>query len=445
MNGRFDYKKFAILYVDDEEKSLKMFSQAFERSFRVYTAPSAAEGFRVLEQHHDDIGVLMSDQRMPGEKGAQFLERARKAHPCVIRILATAYADIEAAITAVNSGAIYRYVAKPWEVVELEQVLRRALEFFQVWQERDQLLREKLSVIHNMMIADRVVGLGIMAAGLNHHIRNSLVAVRTFLDLAPLKLEQEQVKMDQLRNPTYWRGFYEQVQAQVKRITDMLDGLGLATDRPPGRFEDLVHLPALISETLQRARQQLEEKQIQVDNRLPVDLPEIYADRAKICRLFDLLIQDEVVSLPKGRTIRMSGSVLPGDTEQSTLVQVEVQDDGLGLSPEALRSVFDPFFTRVDNPQELGINLMACYFIVYHHGGRIEVKSREGAGTTFLITLPVHPQGQTPITPEKEFLGKALLNDELWHRLLAGKEDEHRSTGQEQDRNNSLHGTMSQA
>ena len=61
MNGSFDYKKYAILYVDDEEKSLKMFAQAFENVFRIYTAPNAAEGFRVLEEHAEEIGVLISD------------------------------------------------------------------------------------------------------------------------------------------------------------------------------------------------------------------------------------------------------------------------------------------------------------------------------------------------------------------------------------------------
>jgi two-component system, probable response regulator PhcQ len=421
MNGHVDYRRFAVLYVDDEEKSLKMLAQAFEKNFRIYTAVSAAEGFRVLQEHHEEIGLIMSDQRMPGEKGVQFLERARQAHPCIIRILATAYADIEAAISAVNSGAIYRYVTKPWEMAELEQILRRGLEFFQVQHERDQLLREKLSAIHHMMIADRVIGLGIMAAGLSHHIRNSLVAVRTFLDLAPLKLEQERVKMDQLQNPAYWRGFYEQVQGQVKRITDMLVDLGLASEQPLPEFDGLVQLPAVVSQVVEKARARLAEKRITVEINLPPDLPELRGDEVKIRRLFDLLIQDEISSLPNESRIVISGGVAGAARPENALVTIEIKDNGPGLSPEALRSVFDPFFTRRDNPQELGINLMACYFIVHHHGGSIEVKSHEQEGNTFLITLPLQPKAQPPPLQDKEFLGKALLNDELWHKLLAGQ------------------------
>src|SRR5437660_9532383 len=188
MDHLYDYKKYAILYVDDEEKSLKYFHRAFEEHFRILTAANAQDGLKLLEEHKDEIGLLMTDQRMPGEKGVWLLEKARQLRPRIIRILATAFSDMDAAVAAVNSGAIYKYVTKPWDPPQLEATLKRGLEFFIVQRERDQLLKEKMSVLHNMMITDRVVSLGILAAGLSHHLRNSMVAVRTFLDLAPSKL-----------------------------------------------------------------------------------------------------------------------------------------------------------------------------------------------------------------------------------------------------------------
>src|SRR5678815_3174274 len=134
-------------------------------------------------------------------KCVQLLEKARQLRPRIIRMLATAYSDFEAAVDAVNTGAIYKYVHKPWDIPGLEVTLKRALEFFMVQRERDELLREKLSVLHNLMITDRVVSLGVLAAGLGHHIRNSLVAIRTFLDLAPEKLQEEKVDLEELRSP----------------------------------------------------------------------------------------------------------------------------------------------------------------------------------------------------------------------------------------------------
>src|SRR6266436_5909042 len=220
MQNLYDYKKFAILYVDDEEKSLKYFAKAFEDQFRILTAPNAQHGLKLLEEHKDEIGLLMTDQRMPGEKGVWLLEKARQLRPRIIRILATAFADMDAAIAAVNTGAIYKYVTKPWDPPQLENTLKRGLEFFIVQRERDQLLREKMSVLHNMMIADRIVSLGLLAAGLSHHIRNALVAVKTFLDLAPAKMEEEKMDLHSLRNPDFWKEYYQNVQGQISRINN---------------------------------------------------------------------------------------------------------------------------------------------------------------------------------------------------------------------------------
>src|SRR5438874_2676525 len=205
MEHLYDYKKHAILYVDDEEKSLKYFTRAFEDQFQILTASNATDGLGLLEEHKDEIGLLMTDQRMPGEKGVWLLEKARQLRPRIIRILATAYADMDAAIAAVNTGAIYKYVGKPWDPPQLEATLKRGLEFFMVQRERDHLLKEKMSVLHNMIIDDRIVSLGLLAAGLSHHIRNSLVAVKTFLDLAPNKLQEENLDLAGLRNPDFWK------------------------------------------------------------------------------------------------------------------------------------------------------------------------------------------------------------------------------------------------
>ncbi len=104
MQNYYDYKKHFILYVDDEEKSLKYLTKAFEDTFRFLTAPNAEEGYRLLENHRDEIDILLTDQRMPGETGVQLLEKSRHISPRLVRILVTAYTDLDATIAAVNSG-----------------------------------------------------------------------------------------------------------------------------------------------------------------------------------------------------------------------------------------------------------------------------------------------------------------------------------------------------
>lgn len=420
METLYDYKRFAILYVDDEEKSLKYFDRAFGGRFRIFTATNAGDGFALLQKHREEIGILMTDQRMPGEKGVQLLEKARQLNPRIIRILATAFTDLDAAIQAVNTGAIYKYVTKPWDVPQLEATLRRGLEFFIVQRERDALMREKVAVLHNLMITDRVISLGILAAGLGHYVQNSLVAVRTFLDLAPAKLEEESINLEDMRNPAFWKDFYGHVRAQIKRITEMLQVLGQATERPSRPFADQIRLDEAVAQTLARFQPRLAERQLAVDNRIPHDLPPLSVDRPIFERLFDFLLEDELTNLPAGGQISLRAQIVTGAPSAEPSVQITLEDNGPGLPDKALRSVFDPFFLRNGNPQEFGINLMACYFIVYHHGGKVEIQNREGKGLTVEMTFPTRPLPSSAEGNEQEFLTKLMMNDRLWEKLLAG-------------------------
>ena len=418
MENFHNYQGSAILYVDDEEMSLKYFTRAFGNKFRVLSAANAADGYRLLEQHRNEIGLLMTDQRMPGEKGVQFLERARQLHPRAIRILTTAYSDLDVAIEAVNSGAIYKYVTKPWDIPQLEVTLRRALEFFIVQRERDLLLKEKLSALERMLITDRVLSLGILAARLGYYVRNSLVAVRTFLDLAPEKLLEEKVDAEHMRNPNFWKEFYEQAQGQIRRITGLLTDLVIATEKSDSPSLQELHLDETVARCVEKLKGSLLQNGITVVNKIPPGLPPLTVEWEKFQRLFDLLIKDEIMSLPPGSHIYLDANLRPGEEQE---LEIQVRDDGPGLPREALRSVFDPFFLRIGNHQEFGINLMACYFIVYHHGGRIAVQNQEGQGVTFTLTFPLQPKMVSAAEEEEVFITKVLMNDAFWERLIAGE------------------------
>jgi two-component system, probable response regulator PhcQ len=418
MDNPYDYRKYAILYVDDEEKSLKYFTRAFGEEFRVFTAVSAEEGLKLLEQNADEIGLLLTDQRMPGQQGVWLLERARQFRPRIVRILVTAFTDPDAMIAAVNSGSISKFITKPWDPPQLEIVLRQSLEFFMVQSERDQLLTEKLSVLRNMMIADRIVSLGLLAAGLSHHIRNSLVAVKTFLDLAPSKLAEEKADLKGLRNPDFWKDYHQNVQAQIGKINNLLTDLRSSADNNLAtQFADEVSLGDAVKAALEKYRPELATRQIEVDNQIPGSLPALRAEHGKFYRLFELLIKDELATLPAGSKITFTAELQ--DYGPKPEIVLEITDNGPGLPQEALSVIFDPFVTGNAAPSEYGINLMACFFIVHHHGGKIEAKSRPGCGNHFTLHLPLKPEmGEAPAN-DSEFIQKALLNEGLWEKLLA--------------------------
>lgn len=148
-----------ILYVDDEEKALKYFRMAFAQKFTIHTATSAKEGLEIIRRLGRQIGIVVSDQRMPEMLGAEFLGIVRQEFPHVVRILTTAYSDLESAIQAVNKGHIYQYVVKPWEVKDFGMVLQRAADYHHVLTERNQLLSLKMSTLQRILSGDRLVWL----------------------------------------------------------------------------------------------------------------------------------------------------------------------------------------------------------------------------------------------------------------------------------------------
>jgi two-component system probable response regulator PhcQ len=155
-----------ILYVDDEAMALKYFERLVSPLAPVLTATSVDEGRALLDAHAQEIAVLVSDQRMPGARGNELLRHAREHHPAVVRMLTTAYSDIGEAIEAINSGEIYRYIAKPWELEHLRADLRNALELATLRAERDGLLREKLMVEQARLLGQRIAQLRAVAAAL---------------------------------------------------------------------------------------------------------------------------------------------------------------------------------------------------------------------------------------------------------------------------------------
>lgn len=412
-----DYKKYIVLYVDDEEKSLKSFSRAFGHLFHIKTAPTAVEGLKVLQDHAEEVGLLITDQLMPGEKGVWLLNQVRQIKPDVLRILATAYSDIEAVVQAVNTGAIYHYLTKPWDPAQLENTIKHALQLFSVQRERDQLLREKMSVLHNMMVSDRVVSLGFMAAGMSHHIRNSLVPVKTFIDMVPEQMRADNFDPAKSQNPEFWTDYQLSAQQHLDKINNLLKELWAVAETRGLAFTDRVHLHDVMLDVTMRLREQLAAKKVSVEINIPKDLPILTVDKAKFVRIFELLLKDEIVSLPEGSRVQINATPVEGTDGQR--VQVSLRDNGPGLTEDTHRNIFDPFNPRADSPSEHGINLMACYFIVHYHGGKIEAHNADGGGTEFRMEFPVSGNAPAQAMQNREFFQKLNITDDLWQKLLS--------------------------
>lgn len=136
-----------VLFVDDEELARRTFERMVEKEFRVLLAEDVKQAMQVLDENHEEIGILLSDQRMPGQLGVDLLEYCRSTYPDIIRMLTTAYSELNDAIAAVNRGEIMRYIEKPWGNIDSILVdLKLAATLYEIKKENQQLIDEKLAV-----------------------------------------------------------------------------------------------------------------------------------------------------------------------------------------------------------------------------------------------------------------------------------------------------------
>jgi K+-sensing histidine kinase KdpD len=129
---------YKILYVDDESQNLYLFRSFFEQDYEVLTAASGAEALTILAEQ--EIQVLLADQRMPGINGIQLLETVAREYPETVRVLVTGYSDIDVVIDAINRGAVYRYLSKPWDIDEIKATIRNAIEVYELKRKNQNLI-----------------------------------------------------------------------------------------------------------------------------------------------------------------------------------------------------------------------------------------------------------------------------------------------------------------
>jgi response regulator RpfG family c-di-GMP phosphodiesterase len=148
-------KKHTLLVVDDEMDVCDSVHDLLRLEFRVLKARSAEEGLRLMKEN--EVHIIMTDQRMPKVTGVELLRSIRAGHPQAIRMLFTGYADLDSVIAAINQGHIFKFLKKPWEPNDLEQIVREAAaeydrlvehaELMERLRNDLQLLRERISVL----------------------------------------------------------------------------------------------------------------------------------------------------------------------------------------------------------------------------------------------------------------------------------------------------------
>jgi signal transduction histidine kinase len=219
--------------------------------------------------------------------------------------------------------------------------------------------------------ADRLAVLGTLAAGIAHEIRNPLVSVRTFIELLPERLHDEEFRTE----------FRQLTLAEIERICALLNDL-LALARPaPARLEPS-DLNALALQTVRLLEPEARKRRVSLRIGLAGDVPPILVDEGRVKQVLMNLILNGIEACSERGTVDVVTSV-PAPGAWSVL---EVADDGAGIPDELVAHVFDPFVTSKDTGSGLGLYI--AHRIVTEHGGAIRTHPRPGGGTLFSITLP---------------------------------------------------------
>jgi Nif-specific regulatory protein len=135
-----DLKKYPILIVDDEQDNVDAFRFNFKRAFTILSANSGQEALEILP--HNDVSVIVTDQRMPKMTGLELLKEAEQVRPDAVGIILTAFTDVDVLIESINLGQIYRYITKPWDAKEVRGVLTHAIERFHLVRENQKLQQQ---------------------------------------------------------------------------------------------------------------------------------------------------------------------------------------------------------------------------------------------------------------------------------------------------------------
>jgi two-component system response regulator HupR/HoxA len=142
-----DHRAFPVLFVDDEVDILRTFQFSFERDFRIHTAARAREALSILER--EPVAVLIADHRMPEVSGLELIAQVAERWPAVVPIVLTGYTDAEALVAAIDLGCIHRYIAKPWDTLDLREAIRRAIETYDL-----RTVNERLSAENGRLAAE---------------------------------------------------------------------------------------------------------------------------------------------------------------------------------------------------------------------------------------------------------------------------------------------------
>ncbi|TVP78028.1 MAG: hybrid sensor histidine kinase/response regulator [Puniceicoccaceae bacterium] len=381
-----------VLFVDDEENALKAFRRAFNDCFEVFTASSAALALETLAREGDAIGVVIADQRMPQRSGISMLSEVRQRYPDKIRLLTTAYTQIDTLVDAINEGAVYSFISKPWDLKKLRAEIFQAIDSYATASERTAMLENRIEELRQAVLDEKVMEIGNVAVNLSHYVDNALCPVDLLISKIETDLTDPTGPLVGVAGREVYLDFLKRIRSHINSTSRQISRLHQANSALDEASLGRVDLVTLCQEAIRANQALMDSKGIRFQVQSPPEAVLLRASKNRLEDFFNFLLAEEVVSLPEDSLVNLRIACLP----DQDIVRICLED--CGPVPEGLSAshLLYPFNVRSGDPRQLGIFLVCAYFIVRSHGGSMKTELREAGGVSFSFDFPVAGSAVTP-------------------------------------------------
>ncbi|MBB6460892.1 hybrid sensor histidine kinase/response regulator [Flammeovirga kamogawensis] len=384
--------KPTVLYVDDEQQNLVSFRAGFRKVYKVLIANSGDEALEILKEEHNNISVVISDQRMPKMTGVELFEEVRKLYPDIMRIVLTGYSDVQDIINAISKGEVYRYITKPWNRDELMVTIDNAIEAFNLkvenrrlfssLQEANEHLEEKvksrtkaLQVQNEELIeldGEKNHLIGIVA----HDLKSPLSQIGGLIEL--MKFDMDTFSSEQKE---YITMIQQSINKQEELITQILDLNALDS-----KASNLNIVPRDISKAVKDSVERFELTAKKKNITFDLDVKEkLFA--AVDETYFGQILQNLISNAIKFSNNDTNVKVFLVEGEKT--LQVHVKDNGPGLNENDKKKLFGRFQKLSARPtggeHSTGLGLSIVKKMVEDMNGKVWCESVEGEGADFVI------------------------------------------------------------
>lgn len=357
-------EKIKILYVDNEPDNLVGFKASLRLDYHILTAVNIPQAMACLS-NHPDIKIIFCDQRMPATTGVEFFEDIRTSYPLPVRILLTAYTDVESIINAINKGNVFRYVKKPWLESDLISAIEEAHKYYMV---------NSMLLIKNDELQKAYNELNKFAYSVSHDIRGPLSGI-----LGAINIAREIDDIEEMKEMLYL------MEKSLKKLDAYIISMHdyYTLQRGELKISD-INFAELLEEL--KPLYNVMSKTNNVAFNISVEQDEVFrSDEVPLKLIFNNLLSNAFKYQDKSRKQK---SVDVTVEVKKSMATIHIKDTGIGILGSHIGEIFNLFYRA--NSQEVGsgFGLYNVKSALLKLNGQIEVNSVMHQGTTFKITIP---------------------------------------------------------